>query len=45
LKTANIKVDIIQTNGTIHGFMTYGKEFEDEITYVLEEIRKLELHR
>ncbi|MDR1551147.1 MAG: alpha/beta hydrolase [Holosporaceae bacterium] len=45
LQAANVKVDIIQTDGTIHGFMTYGKEFEDEITNVLEEIRKLELHR
>ncbi|MDR2645986.1 MAG: alpha/beta hydrolase [Holosporaceae bacterium] len=42
LQAAGTKVDIIQTNGTIHGFMTYGKEFEDEITHVLEEIKKLE---
>jgi acetyl esterase len=42
LQAANTKVDIIQTDGTVHGFMTYGKEFEDEITLVLEKIKKLE---
>ncbi|MDR0677771.1 MAG: alpha/beta hydrolase, partial [Holosporaceae bacterium] len=43
LQAANTKVDVIQTNGTIHGFMTYGKEFEDEVTYILEKIKKYAL--
>jgi acetyl esterase len=45
LRAASAKVDIIQAGGTVHGFMTYGKEFEDEITHVLEEIRELEFRK
>lgn len=40
LSAAGVKADVIKTDGTVHGFMTYGKEFDEEINCVLSEIKK-----
>jgi acetyl esterase len=43
LKSAGIDAEIVKTAGTVHGFMTYGRDFEEEIIYVLETARRLVL--
>lgn len=39
LKNSEIKADHLIVEGAIHGFMTYGKEFDEEITKILKSLR------
>lgn len=41
LKETKIPIFQIHTKGTVHGFMMYGKEFEEEVSYVLEQAKSL----
>lgn len=41
LKESEIPVHLIHTIGTVHGFMTYGREFNEEISYVLERVNSV----
>jgi acetyl esterase len=41
LRNGGISVEHIVADGTVHGFMTYGREFQEEITDVLFRVKRL----
>lgn len=40
LKKAGIPVQLLIKKGAVHGFMTFGKEFDESVCYALKEIKK-----